>query len=254
MNDNQILADAGGGRRSVRHQLQALAELQSVDLVVRELDIALEEIPKKVRELERDVDRVRQLLERERAELADAERTHRDAEIELQSQNEQLVRSKTKATIARNQKEYEASQRELESVRKSLGEREADMMKLMQAIETFRASIRQHESEFEELRKVLDAEDLEARRKMAELEAKKATFAGDRKAIGDRVKPHILRRYEMIRQKRGIALAETRDGTCLACHMQIPPQLYNILQRCESMELCPNCNRIIYWKDGKSEV
>ncbi|HET6282400.1 MAG TPA: C4-type zinc ribbon domain-containing protein [Polyangia bacterium] len=31
--------------------------------------------------------------------------------------------------------------------------------------------------------------------------------------------------------------------------MNIPPQLYNVLQRGLSIETCPSCHRIIYWED-----
>jgi uncharacterized protein len=39
------------------------------------------------------------------------------------------------------------------------------------------------------------------------------------------------------------------SGTCGGCHMTIPPQLYNILIRGNSIESCPNCHRIIYWDE-----
>jgi len=29
--------------------------------------------------------------------------------------------------------------------------------------------------------------------------------------------------------------------------MNIPPQMYNELQRYDSLKLCPFCNRILYW-------
>jgi predicted nucleic acid-binding Zn-ribbon protein len=29
--------------------------------------------------------------------------------------------------------------------------------------------------------------------------------------------------------------------------MNIPPQLFNMLQRGQSIETCPNCHRIVYW-------
>ena len=32
--------------------------------------------------------------------------------------------------------------------------------------------------------------------------------------------------------------------------MNIPPQLYNELQRSEQILCCPNCNRILYWEEG----
>jgi predicted nucleic acid-binding Zn-ribbon protein len=31
--------------------------------------------------------------------------------------------------------------------------------------------------------------------------------------------------------------------------MNIPPQLYNVLQRGVSVETCPSCHRIIYWEE-----
>jgi predicted nucleic acid-binding Zn-ribbon protein len=31
--------------------------------------------------------------------------------------------------------------------------------------------------------------------------------------------------------------------------MNIPPQVYNELQRCDSLKYCPSCFRIIHWQD-----
>jgi predicted nucleic acid-binding Zn-ribbon protein len=37
------------------------------------------------------------------------------------------------------------------------------------------------------------------------------------------------------------------NSICNGCNVNIPPQMYNELQRCKSVKLCPNCQRIIYW-------
>ena len=47
----------------------------------------------------------------------------------------------------------------------------------------------------------------------------------------------------------GLALASVENGTCRGCNMNIPPQLFNVLQRGNSVETCPYCHRIIYWAD-----
>jgi predicted nucleic acid-binding Zn-ribbon protein len=31
--------------------------------------------------------------------------------------------------------------------------------------------------------------------------------------------------------------------------MNIPPQLYIVIQRGQTIETCPSCHRIIYWED-----
>ena len=40
-----------------------------------------------------------------------------------------------------------------------------------------------------------------------------------------------------------------KNGTCRGCNMNIPPQLYIVLQRGATIETCPSCHRIIYWED-----
>jgi hypothetical protein len=46
-----------------------------------------------------------------------------------------------------------------------------------------------------------------------------------------------------------LAVVSVRNGTCQGCNMNIPPQLYNVLQRGQTIETCPSCHRIIYWEE-----
>jgi hypothetical protein len=63
------------------------------------------------------------------------------------------------------------------------------------------------------------------------------------------VRPDVLKRYGAIRIRRGLALAAVASGNCSGCNMNIPPQLFNVLQRGNSIETCPYCHRIIYWEE-----
>ncbi|HEU0265389.1 MAG TPA: C4-type zinc ribbon domain-containing protein [Geobacterales bacterium] len=42
-----------------------------------------------------------------------------------------------------------------------------------------------------------------------------------------------------------MALAEARDGSCLGCNLNLPPQLYNSLFRYEDLVTCPHCQRVL---------
>ena len=65
--------------------------------------------------------------------------------------------------------------------------------------------------------------------------------------------PSLIQRYEMIFSRRnGLAVAEARGGTCQGCRMRLPPQLYNQIQRHDSIHFCPNCQRILY-HEGEGE-
>jgi predicted nucleic acid-binding Zn-ribbon protein len=69
------------------------------------------------------------------------------------------------------------------------------------------------------------------------------------------VKPDLYRRYEMIRKRKGTALAWTRDGTCSACHIRLQPMLFQKLLRADEFGQCPSCNRILYFRPaGQAEA
>ena len=84
---------------------------------------------------------------------------------------------------------------------------------------------------------------------MAEIEAKIAELRAERDKLATQVKPDVLKRYASIRMRRGLAVVSVRNGTCQGCNMNIPPQLYIIIQRGQTIETCPSCHRIIYWED-----
>jgi len=234
-------------------QLRALDELQKVDALVRDIELELAEIPRKVKELRGDVDRVRELLDRERAELAGAEKMRRDAEHEVHVHQEMLAKARQKASAVTKTREHDAAMREIEAMRKAVGDRQEDALKLMGAIEQFKASIGQHEEEFGKIQKVLDGEEAQARARMAELQVKKSAHDDARSGAVKKLRPDVFRKYETIRQRRGVAISEVIAGQCTGCHMQLSPQQYNIILRIETLEICPNCNRILFYRGEKRE-
>ncbi len=54
-------------------------------------------------------------------------------------------------------------------------------------------------------------------------------------------------------RRGGLAVVEVRAGTCQGCHMNVPPQLFNQIQRNEQVILCPNCQRMLYWRPEREE-
>jgi uncharacterized protein len=47
--------------------------------------------------------------------------------------------------------------------------------------------------------------------------------------------------------RKGIAVAEARDGLCSVCHVRLRPQIYNEVRRNESLHQCESCTRILYY-------
>jgi len=87
------------------------------------------------------------------------------------------------------------------------------------------------------------------REAVAEVEALIATEKARRGQLVGKVPAGLLRRYDSIREKRlGVGLVPAAEGGCSGCNMKLPPQLYNILQRADTIEQCPSCQRIVFWE------
>ncbi len=238
----------------MQEQLKVLEDLQQLDAQLQETEDTLSSLPAKLKALKNDVGRVEALLEKERAQLAEVVHYKEDLDASLKVDQEQLQKTKSKINQVRTSKEYMANQRELEASRKSTGEREEELLKLLEAIDQFQKSIKVHEDELAALKAHVVEEEQETAIKISALENKRKDqiVARDHKAT--EVRKDMLAKYETIRRRRGHAIVPVRNGVCTGCNMHLPPQLFNILQRRTTIEHCPSCQRIIYFVDHAEEI
>jgi uncharacterized protein len=236
----------------LREQLTLLEELQRLDAKLHETEDALSALPARVQSLKSDVAKVEALLEGERQQLAEARRLREEIDAAIKSEQEQLGKSKVKLTQVRTSKEYMASQRELETARKSSTEREEEVLKLLEAMEQFQKSIKTHEEEIAALKDHVAEEERETAERLEELEKTRGQQQADRDRMATSVRKDVLAEYEAIRRRRGLAVVPARHGVCTGCNMHLPPQLYNILHGGSTIEHCPSCHRIIYFDPDDS--
>ena len=233
----------------MRDQLKRLEELQRHDAKIQELENALKAVPAKLAANQTDLARVEALLNSERGQLAETERYYSDQKNQLESDEENVAGAKHKLAQAKNSKEYMAAQRETESRRDGVASREAEITKLVEAIEAKKKVLADRAESVKEVRTGVERDAELARARIAEIEGKIAALRAEREALARDVRPEVLKRYGGIRIRRGLAVVGVRAGTCQGCNMNIPPQLFNVLQRGSSIETCPSCHRIIYWED-----
>ena len=232
----------------MKPELAALEELQTLDLETLEIHNELKSIPENLEAMKADVDHISSLLQREKERLEEAEEWRQDREKDVTSQNGMLTKSKTKLQSVRNEKEQKAVQREIETIRKNIQEREEETLKVLEAIEQYRAAIENHTQEFAELEKHLTESQEQAAVRIADLETLVAKVSSRRSEITARVPKDMLRLYERIQKRLGRAVVEAVDGYCQGCNMEILPQMYNEIQRGDKMYQCANCFRILIFK------
>jgi predicted nucleic acid-binding Zn-ribbon protein len=233
----------------LRDQLRRLEDLQRHDAKIQELEASLKAIPAKLAATENDLVRVEALLTTERQALTETERYYSEQKSLLTDDEQQVAGAKHKLAQAKNSKEYMAAQREIEQRRESLGTREAEIAKLVEAVDAKKKLLADRANDVQALRDSIAKDSEAARARMAEIQGKIDEQRAERNKLAGEVRPDVLKRYGSIRMRRGLAVVSVRNGTCQGCNMNIPPQLYNVLQRGISIETCPSCHRIIYWEE-----
>jgi len=237
----------------LRDQLKRLEELQRYDAQIQELTNALAAIPAKLQASQNDLARVESLLSSERQQLSESQRYYSEQKGLLEADTDHVSSAKHKLAQAKNSKEYVAAQREIDSTRESVQSREAEMGKLVDAVKAKEKLLADRDADVQTLRESLAKDGEIARGKMNELEGKIAAIRTERDKLAAGVRPDVLKRYGAIRMRRGLAVVAVRGGTCTGCNMNMPPQLYNTLQRGTSLETCPYCHRMIYWDELMKE-
>ncbi|MBI4508927.1 MAG: hypothetical protein HY698_04790 [Deltaproteobacteria bacterium] len=233
----------------MREQLRLLEELQRYDAHLQEFESALKALPEKLQSMKADLAKVEALLEKEQQGLADTEKFRREQEAQLKVDEASIGKAKAKLQQVKNSKDYMAAQREVEATRKLVGEREEEILRLIEAIESTKKSIAAHETDVAQLREHVVREEGVITERVEDLRQKVVDERQHRDAVATKVRADVLKRYGTIRMRRGLAVVPVVMGVCQGCHMAIPPQLYNTLQRGNSIEPCPNCHRIVYWDE-----
>ena len=64
------------------------------------------------------------------------------------------------------------------------------------------------------------------------------------------VSPEIKNLYDaIIQKKQGLALVKVNGEICGACQLQLRAQLMNEIRMAQSLILCENCSRILYFEE-----
>jgi predicted nucleic acid-binding Zn-ribbon protein len=149
----------------------------------------------------------------------------------------------------RNEREVLALQREIDLSKEASRQNEEVLLTVLEMIEQLDEKIGTASARVQELEGQL-AEQVTARREKAlGLERELESERGRREALVDGMNYTLRAKYEQIFERRGgSAVVVVRAGVCTGCHMNVPPQMYNELQKHRDIRQCPNCHRILFYR------
>ena len=236
-------------------QVKFLIDLQDVMSQAKRLEDEKQMIPLEVADLKSLFE------EREAAFLAadkefeSLKQQRREKEREIEEERDKVERAKAKLMAIKTNKEYYAMLKEIEGTRRTNTAREDELLSLLSKYEESEKRLGERKAELDEVTG-------KYRERMTEVEARMGSFDADigkilarKRQVASKLDAALVRRFEMIFERReGLAIISARNYSCTGCHMNISPQLFNLLQREDRIHTCPNCNRILYYEATEDQA
>ena len=147
--------------------------------------------------------------------------------------------------------EFAALNKEAEYLARKINDLEDETLALLDRLDLRRDLIALRAGEAAEAGAALTALAAKAQEGEKAGRAALEALAARRADLARTAGPALFKQYEdTARDRGGVAVAAAADGLCLACRLSFPPQFYNELQRNEKISACPNCGRVVYWRDN----
>jgi predicted nucleic acid-binding Zn-ribbon protein len=233
----------------IESPIDKLAALQEIDCRLREKTELAESLEREVGEFENQL-----ALQRERTQLAQTERDadearRREIEAQIQDEEAKMKDRRMRLNRVRNEKELQALRREIEVGKEANQKAEEELLQIFESLDAKNAAAQEAEKLLLELEQANLAKITERRTRVSQLKGEVEGERDARARMAAALDRNLRLKYEQIFQRRGgTAVVAVRNGTCLGCHMNLPPQFFNELQRTREVRLCPSCHRILFWR------
>ena len=236
-------------------QIELLADLQILDQRLRAKTLEVTEGEARAAAVEEAIRAQDTAASAARAEVATLAAKQRELEARLTAAEAKMKDRRMRITRIRNDKELGLAKREVDLLKEETSAVETELVSVMEEAETASAKLAGLEAELGRLTSTRDGEVAGQREKFGRLAAEIERERAKRSEIVQTIDNDLRRRYELIFSRRGgVAVVEIRGGICQGCRMRVPPQLFNEIQRNQSVILCPSCQRILFWRSDGEEA
>ncbi len=184
--------------------------------------------------------------------LEQISKERRSVDGELQDQQELLKKYQGQLMQVKNQQQYAAAWKEIDSTRKHVKELEDSVLKSMAEADAVQKQLDERRGGFDDLKARYDAAHAEWQSSLGELRSEIEQLRKKQEQIESGLPSNLLREFRRVaRQRHGVAIVETTGDTCTGCRTRIRPALAQQLKRGEFVT-CEGCSRILYLERSAS--
>jgi predicted nucleic acid-binding Zn-ribbon protein len=234
--------------------LTRLIRLQQLETAADEARRKIADHPARLQALDTRLKAARDSVAGIKARLTTAGDKRRAEEKEVAGVQTRLAKYKDQLLEVKTNREYTAMLHEIEAAQNDIRLREDRILEIMMETDELNAGVKTSEAELKAAEKEVAAERTVLETEMASLQAEIERTTSERAKLVAGIDRRVLDVFETTaRGRKGVAVAEARDGLCTICHVRLRPQVFNEVRKNESIIQCDSCRRILYFA-GSSET
>ena len=230
-------------------ELDRLIRLQRLETATAEAQDAIEGVPAERDALDARLEARGAELEGIRHRVAEHRAARQETENALAQVQTRLTRYKDQLMAVKTNKEYHAMQAEIAAAEADVARLEDQVLEQMLRTDELTTAVADAERAQSDERTAVETEREALEERQRELAARVERHAGERAALVGELPAPVAALFDTLsRGRKGLAVAEARDGRCLSCRVRLRPQLYNNVRLNRSLIQCESCQRILYYR------
>lgn len=237
----------GSLESSIEKKLTELYQMQLIDSNITKIRIIRGELPLEVEDLRDETQGLKVKLETLTNEIANAEERVRKRNEGIAQSNELLVRYKEQQNNVRNNREYEALEKEVEFQNLEIQLSEKQLREAKRDIEAKSTEVERIVVELAEKEADLATKGAELDDIIAETEKDEQILKERLTACESNVEERLLSAYKRIRKNvhNGLAVVKIEREACGGCFNKIPPQVQLDIALHKKIVICEFCGRVL---------
>lgn len=234
----------------MKEQLLLLIDLQECDSQMVKILNRKKTLPEELEKLDEAFQIFQKDIEQNKRNFKEVKARHVECENKIKKINDSITKTKERLLEVKNNKEYQAMLKENETAEKMRGDVETEIISLLDDMDKLSVLVKKDQETFDEYKKEYDGKKRLIEADLNSIDTDYLSLEQKRAELKDKVSTDLLAKYERVKKaNKGIGVSSAWKAVCNGCHMNIPPQLYNELQKTSELISCPNCHRIIYFQD-----
>ncbi len=240
-------------RYFLKEQLYALLMLQEIDGEILKEKKKQKKLPARIQEIEDVIKKIENKYQSKKDQ---------SKELQLKIKRKEIDASSVEAKIQKRQdelyggkisdiKELKQLQKVIESLKKDRDKVEEDLLIVMDQEDTIKRELSEIEKELVQAKKQLEERQKEVSQQEQKIKQCIEEKNKKRAEITDKITSgELMKRYNMLwNDKEGQVVAEIEGPTCSGCNLSLPSDIiYHLQKNHDLLITCPNCNRILIWK------